>query len=49
LDFVKAFDRVPRERLLEKLRANGVRGKTLQWIRKWLIGRKQSVPEREVF
>jgi hypothetical protein len=26
LDFAKAFDKVPKERLLEKLRAHGVRG-----------------------
>jgi hypothetical protein len=32
LDFAKAFDKVPRERLLEKLRAHGVRGKALNWI-----------------
>jgi hypothetical protein len=43
LDFAKASDKVPRERLLEKLRANGVRGKTLLWIRKWLTGRKRRV------
>jgi hypothetical protein len=33
LDFAKAFDKVPRERLLEKLRAHGVRGRALNWIR----------------
>jgi hypothetical protein len=43
LDFAKAFDKVPRERLLEKLRAHGVRGKALNWIRNWLSGRKQRV------
>ncbi len=32
LDFAKAFDKVPRERLLEKLRAHGVRGKVLSWM-----------------
>jgi hypothetical protein len=36
LDFAKAFDKVPRERLLEKLRAHGVRGRALNWIRNWL-------------
>jgi ribonuclease P/MRP protein subunit RPP40 len=39
----KAFDKVPRERLLEKLRAHGIRGKTLLWIRNWLSGRTQRV------
>ncbi len=43
LDFAKAFDKVPRERLLEKLRAHGVRGRALNWIRNWLTGRKQRV------
>jgi hypothetical protein len=43
LDFAKAFDKVPRERLLEKLRAHGIRRKTLAWIRSWLTGRKQRV------
>jgi hypothetical protein len=43
LDFAKAFDKVPRERLLEKLRAHKVRGKVLNWIRNWLTGRRQRV------
>jgi hypothetical protein len=43
LDFAKAFDKVPREKLLEKLRAHGIRRKTLQWIRQWLSGRRQRV------
>ena len=43
LDFAKAFDKVPRERLLEKLRAHGIRGRTLDWIRAWLTGRRQRV------
>src|SRR5215469_3088445 len=36
LDFQKAFDTVPHVRLLEKLRAHGVRGNLLTWIRNWL-------------
>jgi hypothetical protein len=43
LDFAKAFDKVPKERLLEKLRAHGVRGDILTWIRAWLTGRRQRV------
>jgi len=43
LDFAKAFDKVPRERLLEKLRAHKVRGRVLNWIRNWLTGRRQRV------
>jgi len=43
LDFAKAFDKVPKERLLEKLGAHRIGGKLLQWIRAWLTGRKQRV------
>ena len=43
LDFAKAFDTVPKERLLEKLRAHGVRGEVLEWIRAWLTDRTQRV------
>jgi ribonuclease P/MRP protein subunit RPP40 len=43
LDFAKAFDKVPKERLLRKVRAHGVRGRVLGWIRSWLSGRKQKV------
>jgi ribonucleases P/MRP protein subunit RPP40 len=43
LDFAKAFDKVPRLRLLAKLKARGVRGKILQWIDAWLSNREQRV------
>ena len=43
LDFSKAFDSVPHQRLLGKLRAYGVRGKLLGWIEAFLVGRKQRV------
>jgi Reverse transcriptase (RNA-dependent DNA polymerase)/Endonuclease-reverse transcriptase len=43
LDFAKAFDMVPRQRLIAKLKARGVRGKVLQWIDAWLTGREQRV------
>ena len=43
LDFAKAFDVVQRARLLEKLKAHGIRGKLLVWIKNWLSGRKQRV------
>ena len=43
LDFAKAFDKVPRERLLRKVRAHGIRGRVLEWIRSWLTGRRQRV------
>ena len=43
LDFKKAFDKVPHERLLKKLEAHGIRGNLLRWIRVWLTTRKQRV------
>ena len=43
LDFKKAFDSVPHERLLLKLEAHGLEGKLLNWIRAFLTGRVQSV------
>jgi hypothetical protein len=43
LDFAKAFDKVPKERLLRKVRAHGITGKLLDWIRNWLSDRKQRV------
>ncbi len=43
LDFAKAFDKVPKERLLKKVRAHGIRGRVLAWINSWLSGRKQRV------
>ena len=43
LDFAKAFDKVPVERLLKKLHVHGIRGKLLAWVRSWLTDRKQRV------
>ena len=43
LDFAKAFDKVPHQRLLEKCKGLGLDGKLLEWIRVWLEGRKQRV------
>jgi hypothetical protein len=43
LDFAKAFDKVPHKRLIEQLRAHGVGGEVLEWVRAWLAGRKQRV------
>ena len=43
LDFRKAFDKVPHERLLSKLNTNGIDGYLYKCIRNWLIGRKQRV------
>ena len=43
LDFAKAFDKVPYQKLAIKLEAHGVTGKLLKWIVNWLEGRKQRV------
>jgi hypothetical protein len=43
LDFSKAFDKVPRGRLMTKVRAKGVDGKLADWLQNWLTDRKQAV------
>ena len=43
LDFSKAFDNVPRQRLLLKLKRKGIGGLVLTWIEAWLTGRTQAV------
>ena len=43
LDFKKAFDTVPHQRLLRKLKVYDVTGKFLEWIRDFLSGRRQRV------
>jgi len=43
LDFAKAFDRVPHERLLLKLELLGLGGALLTWLRSFLRGREQRV------
>jgi hypothetical protein len=43
LDFSKAFDKVPHERLLVKVKAKGITGKVADWLEDWLKDRKQSV------
>ena len=46
LDFAKAFDKVPHQRLLYKLRKLGIEGVLLTWIESFLSGRSQSVKVR---
>jgi hypothetical protein len=43
LDFSKAFDRVPHERLLKKLNHYGIRDSTQGWIKAFLSNRTQQV------
>jgi len=43
LDFAKAFDKVPHERLLDKVNKHGIDGKVWSWIKEWLHNRKQRV------
>ena len=43
LDFSKAFDKVPHQKLLHKMKAHGIAGQVLTWIENWLEGRKQRV------
>nr|VZI30466.1 unnamed protein product [Spirometra erinaceieuropaei] len=43
IDFKKAFDSVPHQRLLHKLRKAGIRGCLLVWIQSFLAGRSQRV------
>ena len=43
LDFAKAFDKVPHQRLLHKLNFYGVRDENLHWVESFLTNRKQRV------
>ena len=41
LDFSKAFDKVPKKRLLAKIKAHGIDGNVLSWFSDWLSDRLQ--------
>ena len=43
LDFIKAFDSVPHQRLLAKLKGYGIGGNLLNWLTHFIVGRKQRV------
>ena len=43
LDFQKAFDKVPHQRLLLKLKAHGIEDSITDWIEQWLTDRRQRV------
>ena len=41
LDFQKAFDKVPHQRLILKLKSHGMGNSILNWIEQWLTDRRQ--------
>ena len=43
LDFQKAFDKVPHQRLLLKLKAHGIDNDVINWIERWLTHSRQRV------
>ena len=43
LDFHKAFDKVPHQRLILKLKSHGMGNSIINWIEQWLTDRKQRV------
>ena len=49
LDFAKAFDKVPHQRLLAKLHRYGIQRKTHEWIRDFLSSRQQRVVVNGVY
>ena len=47
-DFQKAFDKVPHQRLLLKLKAHGIRDGIIDWIEQWLTDRRSIIVDGEV-
>ena len=43
LDFQKAFDKVPHQRLILKLKSHGMGDSIINWIEQWLTARRQRV------
>ena len=43
MDFSKAFDTVPHQRLLSKFESYGIYGNLGNWLRHWLTARTQTV------
>ena len=41
LDFQKAFDKVPHQRLILKLKSHGMGNSIIKWIEQWLTDRRQ--------
>ena len=50
LDFQKAFDKVPHQRLIRNLKSHGMGNSIINWIEQWLTDRRQMVVvDGEVF
>ena len=47
LDFQKALDKVPHQRLLLKLKAHGIGDGIIDWTEQWLTDKKQRVVEED--
>ena len=43
LEFQKAFEKVPHQRLILKLKSHGMRNSIINWIEQWLNDRRQRV------
>ena len=43
LDFQKAFDKVPHDKLMFKVKQLGINGNVYNWVKNWLSNRKQRV------
>ena len=43
MDFQKAFDKVPHQRLILKLKSHGMGNSKINWIEQWLKDRRQRV------
>ena len=43
LDFQKAFDKVPHQRLISMLKSHGMGHSLINWIEQWLTDRRQRV------
>ena len=43
LDFQKAFDKVPHQRLILKLKSHGMGNSIINWIEQWVTDRRQRV------
>ena len=46
MNFQKAFDSIPHERMMAKLEGYGVRDPILSWVRSFLCSRRQRVPSK---